>query len=147
MLPANAVAVGMHQQVTSESLTTWWDRPVVNTQHGNSLTTGLLGPPVLQTEAPVQTQFFCVVNTVVALLGACLSAFAASAAVEGKLNMVHIQNATLAGGVAVGSSANLQIGPGGVCRDRLCVSAPLLMSCPLRACLLHPPVWLLCVSF
>lgn len=61
----------------------------------------------------MQTQFFCVVNTVVALLGACLSAFAASAAIEGKLNMVHIQNATLAGGVAVGSSANLQIGPGG----------------------------------
>jgi ammonium transporter Rh len=53
----------------------------------------------------------CVMNTVVALLGATLAAFAASVAVGGKLNMVHIQNATLAGGVAIGSSANLDISP------------------------------------
>jgi ammonium transporter Rh len=68
---------------------------------------------LMQTEAPAQTQFFCVVNTVVSLLGACLAAFASSAALEGKLDMVHIQNATLAGGVAVGSAANLKIAPGG----------------------------------
>jgi ammonia channel protein AmtB len=68
---------------------------------------------LLQTESPAQTQFYCIVNTVVSLLGACLSAFACSAAFEGKLDMVHIQNATLAGGVAVGSAANLKIAPGG----------------------------------
>lgn len=50
-------------------------------------------------------------NTVVALLGACLAAFCASAAVGGKLDMVHIQNATLAGGVAIGSSADLSMPP------------------------------------
>jgi ammonium transporter Rh len=71
---------------------------------------------LLQTESPDQTQFYCVVNTVLSLLGACLSAFACSAAFEGKLDMVHIQNATLAGGVAVGSAANLKIAPGGTLR-------------------------------
>lgn len=40
----------------------------------------------------------CVLNTVVSLLGACLAAFAASSAFKGRLDMVHIQNATLAGG-------------------------------------------------
>ena len=56
-------------------------------------------------------QAFCVMNTVLALLGACLAAFAASAAAGDKLDMVHIQNATLAGGVAIGSSANLLMPP------------------------------------
>jgi hypothetical protein len=36
-------------------------------------------------------------NTVIALLGACLAAFVASSAFGNQLNMVHIQNATLAG--------------------------------------------------
>lgn len=53
-------------------------------------------------------------NTVISLLGAVVVTFAASALFDGgKFNMVHIQNATLAGGVAVGSSANLKILPGG----------------------------------
>lgn len=34
-------------------------------------------------------QFFCVINTVVALLGACVAGFAASAAVHGKFDMVR----------------------------------------------------------
>ena len=58
-----------------------------------------------------QPQVYCIMNTVLALLGACLAAFTTSAALEGKLDMVHIQNATLAGGVAIGSSANLRIPP------------------------------------
>jgi ammonium transporter Rh len=53
-----------------------------------------------------------VLNTALALLGSTLAAFAASAATGGgRLNMVHIQNATLAGGVAMGSSANLALPP------------------------------------
>eukprot|EP00894_Picocystis_sp_ML_P004451 jgi/Pico_ML_1/54968/g98.t1 len=57
-------------------------------------------------------QFYCVVNTVVSLTGACLMAFTVSSFVENKLNMVHVQNATLAGGVAIGSSANFAMVPG-----------------------------------
>ncbi len=47
------------------------------------------------------------------LLGAAVSTFATSAALMGKFDMVHIQNATLAGGVAIGSAANLNVSPGG----------------------------------
>lgn len=60
-----------------------------------------------------QRQFLCVMNTILALLGASVAAFASSAAFNGKFNMVHIQNATLAGGVAIGSAANLNFTPAG----------------------------------
>lgn len=52
-------------------------------------------------------------NTILALLGASVAAFASSSAFSGKFNMVHIQNATLAGGVAIGSAANLNFTPAG----------------------------------
>lgn len=56
-----------------------------------------------------------VINTVIALCASCVSAFAASRyfTEEQVFDMVHIQNATLAGGVAVGSSSDLVIGPWG----------------------------------
>ncbi|CAD7705468.1 unnamed protein product [Ostreobium quekettii] len=60
------------------------------------------------------SRFTAVVNTIVSLSGACLATFMASALVDGKFNVVHIQNATLAGGVAMGSAADLSdVGPGG----------------------------------
>jgi len=49
-------------------------------------------------------------HTVLALCGSCVCAFAASYLTEGKFDMVHIQNATLAGGVAIGSAADMDIG-------------------------------------
>lgn len=52
-----------------------------------------------------------VINTVLALTAACIAAFAFSHLFEGKLDMVHIQNASLAGGVAIGSSSDLVVGP------------------------------------
>jgi ammonium transporter Rh len=49
-----------------------------------------------------------------ALLGRTVAAFWASHWLgRGKLDPVHIANSTLAGGVAVGASARLDIGPGG----------------------------------
>jgi len=54
-----------------------------------------------------------VINTVLALTCSCISAFFWSHFYCGKLDMVHIQNASLAGGVAVGSSSDLVVGPWG----------------------------------
>lgn len=52
-----------------------------------------------------------VINTVLSLCSSCISAFFFSHFYCGKLDMVHIQNASLAGGVAIGSSSDLVVGP------------------------------------
>ena len=56
-----------------------------------------------------------VVNTVLALSGSCVSTFMASSVFrrERRFSMVDVQNAALAGGVAVGSSSDLVIQPWG----------------------------------
>uniref|UniRef100_A0A665WFN7 Ammonium transporter Rh type A n=1 Tax=Echeneis naucrates TaxID=173247 RepID=A0A665WFN7_ECHNA len=61
------------------------------------------------------TQLTAVINTYLSLAACVMSAYAISSLVEhkGKLDMVHIQNATLAGGVAVGTCADMNIGPFG----------------------------------
>lgn len=56
----------------------------------------------------------CVGNTVLALLGSTTVSFYLSHKLtHGKFDPVHIANSTLAGGVAIGSSGRLNIGPGG----------------------------------
>lgn len=51
-------------------------------------------------------------NTVLSLAASCISALSASVWFEnGKLDMVHVQNSVLAGGVAVGSACDLVIQP------------------------------------
>ncbi|XP_003254233.1 ammonium transporter Rh type A isoform X1 [Nomascus leucogenys] len=64
---------------------------------------------------PGDKQCRAIVNTYFSLAACVLTAFAFSSLVEhrGKLNMVHIQNATLAGGVAVGTCADMAIHPFG----------------------------------
>ena len=55
----------------------------------------------------------CTTNTVMALLGSTAAAFWTSHKLcHGKFDPVHIANSTLAGGVAIGSSARLAMGPG-----------------------------------
>ncbi|ETI32029.1 hypothetical protein F441_20933 [Phytophthora nicotianae CJ01A1] len=54
-----------------------------------------------------------VMNTVLSIAASCASAFAATKMMSHtkKFDMVHVQNATLAGGVAMGTSCNLAISP------------------------------------
>ncbi|XP_046664769.1 ammonium transporter Rh type A isoform X2 [Homalodisca vitripennis] len=56
-----------------------------------------------------------VINTYLSLAASCVTAFAISALSnpKRKFDMVHIQNATLAGGVAIGTAANLMVQPFG----------------------------------
>lgn len=60
------------------------------------------------------SQIRVVLNTVLALSASTTWAFLLSHVVhKGKFKMVHVQNATLAGGIAIGSSSDLVVGPGG----------------------------------
>ncbi|XP_023695180.1 ammonium transporter Rh type A [Paramormyrops kingsleyae] len=64
---------------------------------------------------PGKAQLTAITNTYFSLAACVLTAYAISSLVDhrGKLDMVHIQNATLAGGVAVGTCADMNIEPFG----------------------------------
>merc|ERR1711871_828775 len=94
-----------------------------NTSRYDSNVTAMLGTVVLWILWPSfngalaptpDSQMRVVVNTVLALTSSTTFAFMMSHMVgRGRFNMTHIQNATLAGGVAIGSSSDLVVGPGG----------------------------------
>lgn len=66
-----------------------------------------------ETGVPAYEQL-CVLHTILALLGSTLATFYLSQTLcKGKFDPVHVANSTLAGGVAVGSSARLAMTPGG----------------------------------
>jgi len=58
-----------------------------------------------------------IINTYLSLAAACSTTFAVSGFSDSRkrINMVHIQNATLAGGVMMGCAANMRLGAGGAC--------------------------------
>jgi len=68
---------------------------------------------VLADEGPIQHR--AIVNTIISLCAACMVSFGFSILFrkEHKLSMVDVQNATLAGGVCMGSSASMAVYPGG----------------------------------
>ncbi len=54
------------------------------------------------------------INTFLAMMGSCTATFITCTLLnKGKLNTFHIRNATIAGGVAIGSIADLPIQPFG----------------------------------
>ncbi|XP_020720005.1 ammonium transporter Rh type A isoform X2 [Bombus terrestris] len=56
-----------------------------------------------------------IINTLLSISSSCVMAFATSALVssDSKFNMVHVQNSTLAGGVAIGTAAGMMCKPVG----------------------------------
>ena len=60
-------------------------------------------------------RFYGIANTILCLAGSTIPPLAASSALGNKLNMVHIQNSTLAGGVAISSACEMNLGPAGEC--------------------------------
>ncbi|XP_043590277.1 ammonium transporter Rh type A isoform X2 [Bombus pyrosoma] len=56
-----------------------------------------------------------IINTLLSISSSCVIAFATSALVskDSKFNMVHVQNSTLAGGVAIGTAAGMMCKPVG----------------------------------
>lgn len=69
-----------------------------------------------------------VINTYFSLAAACVTTFALSPlfqreGTKWRLSMVHVQNATLAGGVAVGTASNMSISPWGALLIGCCAGA------------------------
>eukprot|EP01113_Clastostelium_recurvatum_P037473 TRINITY_DN5486_c0_g1_i2.p1 TRINITY_DN5486_c0_g1~~TRINITY_DN5486_c0_g1_i2.p1 ORF type:complete len:607 (-),score=150.24 TRINITY_DN5486_c0_g1_i2:13-1812(-) len=81
----------------------------------------LLWPSFNAALAPPFSQPRAIMNTILSLVGSCVATFVWSQVlrghkhrqVVGHFDMVDIQNATVAGGVAVGGAADLVLGPGG----------------------------------
>jgi len=58
-------------------------------------------------------RLYAITNTFLSLCSSVVGTFIVSKIVSSKFEMFHVQNATLAGGVAMGAAANLYLEPGG----------------------------------
>lgn len=64
--------------------------------------------------AVLENEKLCIINTTLALMASTTMSFFLSQKLKhGKFDPVHVANSTLAGGVAIGSAARLNIGPAG----------------------------------
>jgi len=91
----------------------WLYFPSFNAFHAYSPTTHIAGHDGLMIDGD-RTRAY--VNTIISLCASTLAAFAFSKIYKkGKLEMIHIQNATLAGGVVMGACADLYTHPAGAC--------------------------------
>jgi len=73
----------------------------------------LYWPSFVAGEAPPDQMLTARINTVLSLLSSTITTFAVSSLLEKVIRPVDIQNATLAGGVAIGAAANLGVKPFG----------------------------------
>eukprot|EP00586_Coscinodiscus_wailesii_P003222 CAMPEP_0172489502 /NCGR_PEP_ID=MMETSP1066-20121228/19538_1 /TAXON_ID=671091 /ORGANISM="Coscinodiscus wailesii, Strain CCMP2513" /LENGTH=420 /DNA_ID=CAMNT_0013257421 /DNA_START=29 /DNA_END=1291 /DNA_ORIENTATION=+ len=65
-----------------------------------------------ETDVP-ENEMHCLINTIMALIGSTGATFFLTQQLNGgKFDAVHVQNSTLAGGVAIGATARLALGPG-----------------------------------
>lgn len=101
------------------------DKPEVGAEHVknganyNSNLTSMIGTlflwimwPSFNAYLTGAAKMVAIINTLISISGATLLTFAVSVLFGGKLDMVHIQNSTLAGGVAMGAVPHLRMGPG-----------------------------------
>lgn len=75
----------------------------------------LFWPSFNAAEVTGDSQQRAIINTYLSLASCCVTAFILSYlfSSEKKFDMVHVQNSTLAGGVAIGASADLMVQPWG----------------------------------
>eukprot|EP00611_Tribonema_gayanum_P002169 TRINITY_DN11586_c0_g1_i4.p1 TRINITY_DN11586_c0_g1~~TRINITY_DN11586_c0_g1_i4.p1 ORF type:complete len:500 (+),score=213.58 TRINITY_DN11586_c0_g1_i4:192-1691(+) len=84
----------------------------INWPSFNGALASIIPPGEEENAAVVSAQFLAICNTLLSLLGSTLATFALSAFLDGKLGAVAVQNATLAGGVAMGAACTLRMAPG-----------------------------------
>lgn len=70
----------------------------------------LFWPSFNSAELKGDEQHRAIINTLLSIAASCVVSFAVSAFVSktSKFNMVHVQNSTLAGGVAIGTAAGMK---------------------------------------
>lgn len=83
--------------------------------HAGTVFLWMFWPSFNSAEQTGDDQQRAVINTYLSLCACCVTSYAMSAMLtsEHKFDMVHIQNSTLAGGVAIGTAANLMVQPWG----------------------------------
>ncbi|KAG5191009.1 ammonium transporter family-domain-containing protein [Tribonema minus] len=107
----------------------------INWPSFNGALASIIPPGEEENAAVVSAQFLAICNTLLSLLGSTLATFALSAFLDGKLGAVAVQNATLAGGVAMGAACTLRMNANAMLAGGVAMGA---------ACTLHVNATLAC---